>query len=86
MLWRKGDEYHLISEDGRFTISKANVKGWLTYTLWEREWRPATLAEAAHWKETPIEYVRAIAPHDHAARIDALRKLKAIADERVAAA
>ncbi len=34
MTWRRPDQWHLVTDDGRYTVSRANVGEWAHYTAW----------------------------------------------------
>lgn len=74
MRWLKVDDYCIVSEDKRWTITKANVTGWLCYCLYDY----GTKDERGNPR--CVEIFRGIPPHDNAARLDAINKLKRLAD------
>lgn len=73
LTWRRGSQYHITSECGRFAISRANVLGRIQYIAFSTQrGKPAVEIACKHLGETP----------DQALRDAAIAELKTYCQER----
>lgn len=43
LTWKRGSQWHLHTDDGRYSVSKAAVLGVYRYQAWRCDRQPATL-------------------------------------------